>query len=49
MLDQASKLGQELPLARLNAEVLEACVRNGEGDADNSVVIAEIRRRRTDR
>jgi 3-hydroxyisobutyrate dehydrogenase-like beta-hydroxyacid dehydrogenase len=49
MLDQAKKLGQELPLAGLNAEVLEACVRNGEGDADNSVVIAEIRRRRTDR
>jgi len=49
MLDQASKLGQELPLACVNAEVLEACVRNGEGDADNSVVIAEIRRRRTDR
>jgi len=49
MLDQANRLGQELPLACLNAEVLEACVRNGEGDADNSVVIAEIRRRRTDR
>ena len=47
MLAQAEKLGQELPLASLNAEVLEACVRNGEGDADNSVVIAEIRRRRT--
>lgn len=49
MLDQAKKLGQELPLAGLNAQVLEACVRNGEGDADNSVVISEIRRRRTDR
>ena len=47
MLDQARKLGQELPLASLNAQVLEACVRNGEGDADNSVVISEIRRRTT--
>ena len=37
--------GQHLPLATLNAEVLEACVRNGEGDQDNSVVISEIRRR----
>jgi 3-hydroxyisobutyrate dehydrogenase-like beta-hydroxyacid dehydrogenase len=47
MLDQAGKLGQELPLASLNAQVLEACVRNGEGDSDNSVVISEIRRRKT--
>ena len=45
MLAQARKLGQHLPLATLNAEVLEACVRNGEGDQDNSVVISEIRRR----
>jgi 3-hydroxyisobutyrate dehydrogenase-like beta-hydroxyacid dehydrogenase len=47
MLDQAGKHGQELPLASLNAEILEACLRSGEGDADNSVVISEIRRRRT--
>ena len=47
MLDQARKIGQELPLASLNAEILEACVRNGEGDSDNSVVISEIRRRTT--
>jgi len=45
MLAQARKVGQDLPLARLNAEVLQACVRNGEGDQDNSVVINEIRRR----
>jgi 3-hydroxyisobutyrate dehydrogenase-like beta-hydroxyacid dehydrogenase len=45
MLAQARKLGQHLPLAALNAEVLEACVRNGEGDRDNSIVISEIRRR----
>jgi 3-hydroxyisobutyrate dehydrogenase len=45
MLAQARRLGQELPLARLNAEVLRACVESGEGDQDNSVVINEIRRR----
>jgi putative dehydrogenase len=45
MLAQARQLGQDLPLAKLNAEILEACVRNGEGDHDNSVVISEIRRR----
>ena len=45
MLAQARKLGQELPLARLNAEILRACVASGDGDQDNSVVISEIRRR----
>jgi 3-hydroxyisobutyrate dehydrogenase len=45
MLAQARRLGQELPLAGLNAEMLRACVRNGEGDLDNSVVIREIGRR----
>ncbi|MBO0754728.1 MAG: NAD(P)-dependent oxidoreductase [Bradyrhizobiaceae bacterium] len=45
MLAQARKAGQDLPLARLNAEILHACVHNGEGDQDNSIVINEIRRR----
>jgi 3-hydroxyisobutyrate dehydrogenase-like beta-hydroxyacid dehydrogenase len=45
MLAQARELGQRLPLAALNAEVLEACVKAGEGEQDNSVVVAEIRRR----
>jgi 3-hydroxyisobutyrate dehydrogenase len=45
MLAQARKLGQELPLARLNAEILRACVSQGEGEQDNSVVISEVRRR----
>jgi len=49
MLAQARQLGQQLPLAKLNAEILEACVRNGEGDHDNSVVISEIQRRTTSR
>ena len=33
-------------IATLNEEILEACVRQGEGDDDNSAVIREIRRRR---
>ena len=46
MLEQARAVGQELPLLKVHAEVLEACLRAGEGDLDNSVVIEEIRRRR---
>jgi 3-hydroxyisobutyrate dehydrogenase-like beta-hydroxyacid dehydrogenase len=46
MLDQARKLGQQLPLLTVNAEVLQACVDHGEGDLDNSIVIEEVRRRR---
>jgi 2-hydroxy-3-oxopropionate reductase len=45
MLDQAKKLGQQLPLLEINADVLQACVDHGEGEYDNSIVIAEIRRR----
>jgi putative dehydrogenase len=45
MLDQAQKAGQKLPLLEINADVLEACVRHGEGELDNSIVIEEIRRR----
>ena len=45
ILAQARKVGQELPLATLNARILETCILNGEGDQDNSVVIQEIRRR----
>jgi 3-hydroxyisobutyrate dehydrogenase-like beta-hydroxyacid dehydrogenase len=46
ILDQAAARGQEMPLATLNAAVLEACVKHGEGERDNSAVIEEIRRRR---
>ena len=46
MLAQARSRGQQLPLATLNEEILEACVRQGEGEDDNSAVIREIRRRR---
>jgi 3-hydroxyisobutyrate dehydrogenase-like beta-hydroxyacid dehydrogenase len=45
MLEQAQRKGQELPLLEVNAAVLESCVRHGESELDNSVVINEIRRR----
>jgi 3-hydroxyisobutyrate dehydrogenase-like beta-hydroxyacid dehydrogenase len=47
ILEQAAKRGQEMPLAALNAAVLEACIERGEGERDNSAVIEEIKRRRT--
>jgi 3-hydroxyisobutyrate dehydrogenase-like beta-hydroxyacid dehydrogenase len=47
ILDQAEARGQTLPLAAVNAALLEACVAHGEADLDNSIVIEEIRRRRT--
>jgi 3-hydroxyisobutyrate dehydrogenase-like beta-hydroxyacid dehydrogenase len=43
MLDQAK--GQGLPLLEVHADVLAACLRHGQGELDNSVVIEEIRRR----
>jgi 3-hydroxyisobutyrate dehydrogenase-like beta-hydroxyacid dehydrogenase len=47
MLDQARAAGQMLPLLEVHADVLEACVRRGEADRDNSIVVEEIRRRTT--
>lgn len=47
IVEQARKRGQAMPLAMLNAEVLQACVTRGEGERDNSVVIEEVRRRKT--
>jgi 3-hydroxyisobutyrate dehydrogenase-like beta-hydroxyacid dehydrogenase len=47
ILTQAASRGQEMPLAALNAAVLEACVKHGEGERDNAAVIEEIRRRKT--
>jgi 3-hydroxyisobutyrate dehydrogenase-like beta-hydroxyacid dehydrogenase len=46
MLDQAAAIGQKLSVLGVHADVLEACVRAGEADLDNSAVIKEIRRRR---
>jgi 3-hydroxyisobutyrate dehydrogenase-like beta-hydroxyacid dehydrogenase len=45
MMDQARKIGQELPLLEVHAAVLEACVRHGDSEKDNSIVIEELRRR----
>ncbi len=47
MLEQAERIGQQLPALEVHADVLEACVRAGEGDLDNCGIIQEIRRRRT--
>jgi 3-hydroxyisobutyrate dehydrogenase-like beta-hydroxyacid dehydrogenase len=47
ILEQAGARGQELPFATVNAALLEACIAHGEADLDNSIVIEEIRRRRT--
>lgn len=46
MKEQAAHRGQTLPALELNASLLEACVRAGEAEYDNSAVIEEIRRRR---
>jgi 3-hydroxyisobutyrate dehydrogenase-like beta-hydroxyacid dehydrogenase len=45
MLDQAAAVGQRLAMLEVHANVLEACVRAGEADLDNSAVIREVRRR----
>ena len=47
MLDQGARVGQRLPMLGLHCEVLEACVRAGEAEQDNSIVVEEIRRRRS--
>ena len=46
MLDQAERLGQDLPMLKVHCDVLEACVRAGEAERDNSIIVEEIRRRR---
>jgi len=46
IVEQAASRGQEMPLASVNAAVLEACVKRGEGERDNSAVIEEVRRRK---
>src|SRR6476659_9986570 len=45
MLEQAERIKQQLPMLEVHADVLEACVRQGEANLDNSAVIKEIRRR----
>jgi 3-hydroxyisobutyrate dehydrogenase-like beta-hydroxyacid dehydrogenase len=46
MLDQAAAVGQKLPMLEVHADVLEACVRAGESDMDNSIIVEEVRRRK---
>ncbi len=46
MLEKARECRQQLPALEVYAEVLEACVRAGDGERDNSIVIEEVRRRR---
>jgi 3-hydroxyisobutyrate dehydrogenase-like beta-hydroxyacid dehydrogenase len=46
MLDQAGQLGQDLQMLKVHRDVLEACVRAGEAERDNSIIVEEIRRRR---
>lgn len=46
MHSMAARVGQQLPLAGLYVELIEACLAHGEGDLDNSAVMKELRRRR---
>jgi 3-hydroxyisobutyrate dehydrogenase-like beta-hydroxyacid dehydrogenase len=45
MLDQGVAVGQKLSALEVHVDVLEACVRAGEADLDNSAIIKEVRRR----
>jgi 3-hydroxyisobutyrate dehydrogenase-like beta-hydroxyacid dehydrogenase len=44
--DIAARLGQSVPAAALNIEILQSCIDAGDGERDNSVVVEELRRRR---
>ena len=46
MLDCARALGQELPFAKVYAELLRGCIAAGEAQWDNAAILAEISRRR---
>jgi 3-hydroxyisobutyrate dehydrogenase-like beta-hydroxyacid dehydrogenase len=46
MHEAARRSGQQLPLATVYLELIEACLAHGEGDLDNSAIIQEVRRRR---
>jgi 3-hydroxyisobutyrate dehydrogenase-like beta-hydroxyacid dehydrogenase len=45
MLAQARAAGQELPFANVYVQLLEDCMRRGEGESDNAVILEAIRRR----
>jgi 3-hydroxyisobutyrate dehydrogenase-like beta-hydroxyacid dehydrogenase len=44
--EQGQKVGQELPLLETYRGLIEAAIRHGQGELDNSSVIEEIRRRK---
>lgn len=46
MLEYARALGQELPFAKVYAELLDGCMAAGEGQWDNAAILAAIARRR---
>ena len=45
MLEQGQAAGQRLSLLEVHADLLDGCIRAGEGDLDNCVIINEVRRR----
>jgi len=45
MVEQARATGQALPFACVYVEMLEDCMRNGEGEWDNGAILEAIRRR----
>ena len=45
MLEQGAAIGQPLKMLEVHADVLEACVKAGEAELDNSAIIKEVRRR----
>jgi 3-hydroxyisobutyrate dehydrogenase-like beta-hydroxyacid dehydrogenase len=45
MLDQAAAIGQPLLSLQVHVDTLEACVKVGEADLDNSAIVKEVRRR----
>jgi 3-hydroxyisobutyrate dehydrogenase-like beta-hydroxyacid dehydrogenase len=45
MLEQGVAIGQPLKMLEVHADVLEACVKAGEAELDNSAIINEVRRR----
>jgi 3-hydroxyisobutyrate dehydrogenase len=49
MLEQGRAAGQRLSLLEVHADLLDGCIRAGEGDLDNCVIINEVRRRGSSR
>jgi len=45
MLDQGAAIGQPLRALQVHVDTLEACVKAGEAELDNSAIIKEVRRR----